>query len=368
MEDLVMKERRNFWCGKKVLVTGHTGFKGSWLSTWLCDMGARVTGIALEPDTTPALFNQLGLQSKLDHHICDIRNGERVRAIVGEIQPDVLFHLAAQPLVIRSYAEPVETWSTNVMGTANVLSALSQVSNLCAAVVVTTDKVYENREWEYGYRETDRLGGHDPYSASKAATEILCLSWRKSFFESNSAVRLATARAGNVIGGGDWSENRIVPDIVRAIAAEQPVNVRNPASTRPWQHVLDPLNGYLTLAEKLYESNDPKLQTAFNFGPTAEAQKPVGELVKTTLRHWPGTVEFAPQSAAHVHEAGKLALNIERSAARLGWAPTWGFELAVRATMDWYRGMTADSHQKAEHLTLSQIKDFENAISAARAG
>lgn len=368
MENLVMKERRNFWRGKKVLVTGHTGFKGSWLSTWLCNMGASVTGIALEPDTTPSLFTQLDLQSKLDHHVCDIRNGERIQKIVQETQPDILFHLAAQPLVIRSYTEPVETWSTNVIGTANILLALNQVSNLCAVVVVTTDKVYENREWEYGYRETDRLGGHDPYSASKAATEILCSSWRKSFFDSNSAVRMATARAGNVIGGGDWSDNRIVPDIVRAIAAEMPVKVRNPASTRPWQHVLDPLNGYLTLAEKLYESKDTELQTAFNFGPTDEAQKTVGELVKTTLRHWPGTAEFSPSRTATVHEAGKLALNIERSAARLGWTPTWGFELAVQATIDWYRGMMTDCHQKAEELTLSQIREFENAISAARTG
>ena len=363
-----MKERRNFWRGKKVLVTGHTGFKGSWLSAWLCDMGARVTGIALEPNTTPALFNQLGLQSKLDHRICDIRNGEHVQKIIGEIQPDVLFHLAAQPLVIRSYAEPVETWSTNVIGTANVLSALSQASNLCAAVVVTTDKVYENREWEYGYRETDRLGGHDPYSASKAATEILCSSWRKSFFESNSAVRMATARAGNVIGGGDWSDNRIVPDIVRAIGAGLKVKVRNPSSTRPWQHVLDPLNGYLTLAEKLYESSDTELQTAFNFGPSVDAQKPVGELVITALRHWPGTAEVAPSNTSGAHEAGKLALNIERSATRLGWTPTWGFELAVQATISWYRTVMTDNLQKAEDLTLSQIKEFENAFSATRAG
>lgn len=363
-----MKERRNFWHSKSVLVTGHTGFKGSWLSAWLCDMGAHVTGIALEPDTTPALFSQLGLQNKIDHHICDIRDGERIQKIVKETQPDILFHLAAQPLVIRSYVEPVETWSTNVIGTANILSALSGVTNLCAAVVVTTDKVYENREWEYGYRETDRLGGHDPYSASKAATEILCSSWRKSFFGANSAIRMATARAGNVIGGGDWSENRIVPDIVRAISAGLKVKVRNPASTRPWQHVLDPLNGYLTLAEKLYESSDEDFQTAFNFGPAADSQKPVGALVGMALGHWPGTVESSPSNNAIAHEAGKLALNIERSATLLGWTPTWGFEQAVKATMSWYRAAMTDNPMKAEALTLSQIKEFENAFSAARAG
>jgi CDP-glucose 4,6-dehydratase len=234
--------------------------------------------------------------------------------------------------------------------------------------MVTTDKVYENREWEYGYRETDHLGGHDPYSASKAATEILCSSWRKSFFKPDSEIRIATARAGNVIGGGDWSANRIVPDIVRSILSGKMVQVRNPGATRPWQHVLDPLSGYLTLAEKLHESRDLAYQAAFNFGPAADAQRAVGDLVKIALQHWPGEAELAVSDAGQVHEAGKLALNIERSSIRLGWGPTWNFEAAVHATMSWYRSVLAGEGITAEELTLRQIKEFENAVSATRVG
>lgn len=239
----------SFWSGKRVLVTGHTGFKGSWLCELLLARGSQVHGLALEP-TEPALFNQLALETRLDHHVADIRDPAAVAERVRAVRPQVVLHLAAQPLVRRSYREPVGTWATNVMGTAHVLEAIRELGTPCVVVVVTTDKVYDNREWEHPYRETDMLGGHDPYSASKAGTELVSASYRKSFF-SGTGVRLATARAGNVIGGGDWAEDRILPDLARAFEAERALEVRNTHAVRPWQHVLDPLSGYLCLAEAL---------------------------------------------------------------------------------------------------------------------
>jgi CDP-glucose 4,6-dehydratase len=252
------------WRGRRVLITGHTGFKGSWLSHWLLRRGAEVFGLSLAPDTTPALFDQLGLASRLDHQIGDIRTPGLVAARVAEVQPDAIFHLAAQPLVLRSYADPVETWSTNVMGTLHVLEAARAHDRPCALVVITTDKVYENREWPHPYREPDRLGGHDPYSASKAATELVVASHARAFLQ-GGPVRLASARAGNVIGGGDWAENRILPDLARALAAGRPLALRNPGAIRPWQHVLDPLAGYMMLAERMLAG--APVPDAVNFGP-----------------------------------------------------------------------------------------------------
>jgi CDP-glucose 4,6-dehydratase len=329
-----------FWRDRNVLVTGHTGFKGSWLTLWLTSLGARVAGFALEPDTNPSLFSQLGLADAIDHRIGDICDARAIADRVAEVRPEVVFHMAAQPLVRRSYAEPALTWQTNVMGTVHLLEALRPIDRPCAVVIVTTDKVYENREWVHAYREPDRLGGHDPYSSSKAACELATDSWRKSFFADRSPVRIASARAGNVIGGGDWAEDRIVPDLARALAAGTPVTVRNPESVRPWQHVLDPLSGYMTLARRLLESDDPELQSAFNFGPDAADARTVRDLVDEAFTTWPGTAAWA-ERAAGVHEARLLTLATSKARSILGWAPTWGFRRAVAETIVWYRDVHA---------------------------
>ena len=347
----------SFWRDKRVLVTGHTGFKGAWLSLWLAEAGARVTGVALEPETQPALFHQLGLADRMDHRILDIRNADALRGMVAAVQPDAVFHLAAQSLVLRGYREPVGTWDVNVMGTIHLLDALRQLEKPCAAVMITTDKVYENRECEFGYRETDPLGGHDPYSASKAAAEIAISCWRRSFLTGASGVRVAAARAGNVIGGGDWSENRIVPDIARALGAGKPVEIRNRHATRPWQHVLEPLAGYLQLARRLLEHPAGAYQDGFNFGPELEATRTVGELVAACLRHWPGeAVDSSPPDAPH--EAGRLSLVIERARSRLGWTPRWGFERGVAETIGWYRAARELDTAGIVDLTLGQIRRF----------
>jgi CDP-glucose 4,6-dehydratase len=351
----------SFWAGKRVLITGHTGFKGAWLSLWLTQHGAHVTGLALPPETTPSLFDQLGLVGEIDHRIGDICDAGLVARLVQEIAPDVVFHLAAQSLVLRGYRSPVETWQTNVMGTINVMEALRANDKPSAAVLVTTDKVYENREWEFGYRECDPLGGYDPYSASKAGAEIAIASWRSSYFQGASPVRVASVRAGNVIGGGDWCENRIVPDIIRALSAGQPVRVRNPKAVRPWQHVLEPLGGYLMLGQRLAESADRRYQDAFNFGPTGDSVRTVQELVDAGLRHWPGSVEDA-SDPNQPHEAGQLALSIDRACTRLGWMPRWDFERTVAETMTWYRGAIVGEPSDIRARSIAQIRDYEASV------
>ena len=350
----------SFWRGRRVLITGHTGFKGAWLSLWLVNAGARVTGLALPPDTSPSLFDQLGIAGELDHRIGDIRDPGTAAAVVSEVSPDAVFHLAAQSVVLRGYREPVETWQTNVMGTVHVLEAFRALDKPCAAVLVTTDKVYQSQEWEFGYRESDPLGGHDPYSASKAAAELAVACWRHSYLNGGSPVRIASARAGNVIGGGDWSENRIVPDMVRALSAGVPIQVRNPRAVRPWQHVLEPLGGYLLLAQRLIESDEPRYQDAFNFGPAADAERTVRELVDEGLRHWPGTSVDA-SNLTQPHEAGRLALSIDRARSRLGWTPRWDFARTVRETFDWYRAGTKAPPRELRELSLRAIRDYENA-------
>lgn len=348
----------SFWHGKRVLVTGHTGFKGAWLTLWLVKLGARVTGIALDPDTTPSLFVQLGLVADVDHQIIDIRDRAGVEAVIARTAPDVVFHLAAQALVRRGYREPVETWSANVMGTIHVLDALRRLDRDCAAVIVTTDKVYENRSWEYGYRETDELGGHDPYSASKAAAEIAVGCWRRSFLATGGRVRVASARAGNVIGGGDWSEDRIVPDLVRSLARKLPVTVRNPQASRPWQHVLEPLGGYMLLAERLAGADGARLATAFNFGPTIDSERSVRDLVEESLTHWKGTWVDG-SSSGQPHEAVRLSLAIDRARIELDWSPRWSFARAVRETIDWYRHSQDLPCGKIRELSLALIDSYE---------
>jgi CDP-glucose 4,6-dehydratase len=323
-----------------VLLTGHTGFKGSWLALWLLELGAKVTGLALPPDTDPNLFAQLGLERRLDHRLGDIRDADRVASLVNDVRPQVVLHLAAQPLVRRSYAEPAVTWATNVMGTIHLLEALRCMEEPCTAVLITTDKVYRNNEWLYGYRENDPLGGHDPYSSSKAAAELAIASWRASFCGSqphqSPHLRMASARAGNVIGGGDWAPDRIVPDAMRALGRGEPIGVRNPAATRPWQHVLEPLSGYLLLAERL--SADPSLADAFNFGPQLEANRSVRELVEQALRHWPGS--WVDQSDPQApHEASLLNLVIDKAHHQLGWSPRWDFATTLERTVNWYRSL-----------------------------
>ena len=333
-----------FWAGKRVLVTGHTGFKGSWLSLWLMQMGARVTGLSLAPVTQPNLFDLLGLHTDLHHHVGDIRDGAAVRACVAEARPEVVFHLAAQALVRESYRQPEETWSTNVQGTVTVLDALRGCPHTRSIVVVTTDKVYQNREWCHPYRETDPLGGHDPYSASKAACEAVAASYRSAFFAAQG-VALSTARAGNVIGGGDWSADRLLPDAVRAWTGEHTLSLRNPQSVRPWQHVLEPLWGYLELARQTHQN--PLLADAYNFGPYPQEAVPVGDIVRLAHAHWPGArARFEPQPDAP-HEAGLLRLDISKAHSLLGVAPRWSLPEAVAQTALWYAGLQAGESARA---------------------
>jgi len=337
---------------KSVWLSGHTGFKGAWLAEWLLQLGANVHGFALPPNTSPALFDQLGLAGRLGHELNDIRDAAAVARSIHQAQPDFVFHLAAQPLVRESYATPVETYATNVMGTVHVLDALRALRKPCAAVCITTDKCYENVERKHAYCETDPLGGYDPYSSSKAAAEIAIAAYRQSFFK-NRPIKIASARAGNVIGGGDWATDRIVPDCIRALQRGEPISVRNPHATRPWQHVLEPLSGYLWLAARLTSDLRPPtsdLCSAFNFGPTHESNRTVAGLVQELLKHWPGRWEDKSDPKA-VHEAGLLQLSIEKARAMLGWTPVWKFPTAIEQTVRWYR-------QPSRELTIAQINQY----------
>ena len=351
MENLVLNK---FWKNKRVLLTGHTGFKGSWLSLWLNQMGAEVYGYSLEPDTTPSLFSQLELDQKIHHSIGDICNASNLASYVDDVKADFVFHLAAQSLVLRSYTETLPTWNTNVLGTANLLEALRNTKHPCTVVAVTTDKVYQNNEWEHAYRETDRLGGIDPYSASKAASELVISSYRSLFSQENLPIKLSSARAGNVIGGGDWCKNRLVPDIARAIMQNTSIETRNPNAVRPWQHVLEPLSGYMLLAQKL--NTDNAFATAFNFGPEANDNRTVEDVIQTALKSWPGKYHANIDKTAP-HEAGLLKLTIDKARSQLRWHPKWNFETAVDKTIDWYKRV----HEGADPVatTLSQIKSYE---------
>jgi len=353
---------------KRVFLTGHTGFKGAWLAHWLCELGAEVHGFALDPPTQPALFDQLGLARRLRDERNDIRDAAAVARSIAAAEPDFVFHLAAQSLVRHSYAEPVATYEVNVLGTIHVLQALRSLTKPCAAVFVTTDKCYENREWLHGYREEDPLGGHDPYSSSKAAAEIAIASFRRSFFNPHP-VKIASARAGNVIGGGDWALDRIVPDCIRAVQRDASIPIRNKLATRPWQHVLEPLSGYLWLAACLADSQlarvpSAPLASAFNFGPSHEANRTVSELVAEVLKHWPGRWEDQSDPGA-VHEAHLLQLATDKANALLGWEPVWKFPKAIEQTVQWYR--EAMSHPTAiPALTSRQIQLY--AADAATSG
>jgi CDP-glucose 4,6-dehydratase len=350
---------------KIIFVTGHTGFKGSWLCEWLLQLGAEITGYSLPPETKPALFNQLRLKSRLNHVIGDIRDRAKLSRTLQEARPDFVFHLAAQPLVRESYARPVETFETNLMGTVNVLETLRGLKSPCAAVFITTDKCYENREQHRGYREEDSLGGHDPYSASKATAEIAISSYRRSFFQDHP-VKIASVRAGNVIGGGDWADDRIVPDCIRALQQGKPIPVRIPDATRPWQHVLEPLSGYLWLGAQLsrLDTNDGSLCSAFNFGPNREANRAVRQLVEEILKHWPGRWIDKSNPRA-VHEARLLHLETVKAFRLLKWKPVWSFSETIARTVEWYRGANENA-AAAESLTLREIAEY--GVAASRQG
>lgn len=348
----------NVYQGRRVWLSGHTGFKGAWLAEWLLALGAEVYGFALPPPTEPSLFAQLGLETRLHHELGDVRDAGAVRASVLNVKPDFIFHLAAQALVRLSYQEPVATYATNVMGTVHVLDALRLLDHPCSAVMVTTDKCYENREWVHGYREEDPMGGFDPYSSSKGMAELAITAYRRSFFAGHP-VKIASARAGNVIGGGDWALDRIVPDCLRALRRGEPIAIRNPQATRPWQHVLEPLSGYLLLAARLAQADDPaRLLGAFNFGPGHDANRSVRELVTEILKHFPGS--WLDQSDPHArHEATLLQLATDKAHAVLGWSPVWRFPEAIRETVTWYRtAAKATTPQEFQALTRGQIEAY----------
>ncbi len=354
------------FAGKKVWLSGVSGFKGAWLAEWLLSLGAEIHGFSLPPPTSPSLFEQTGLAARIKWDCEDLRDADAVRRSLLASQPDFVFHLAAQPLVRLSYRKPTETWETNVMGTIHVLEALRRLDKICTAVLVTTDKCYENREWLHGYREEDPLGGYDPYSSSKAACELAIASWRRSFFRDH-LVQIASARAGNVIGGGDWALDRIVPDCIRSLEKGEPVPVRNKTATRPWQHVLEPLGGYLCLAARLAGggqlsvSNSPKPQhaelcSAFNFGPALDSNRTVADIVREILKHWPG--EWQDKSDPHApHEAGKLNLATDKAFHLLGWQPRWDFQTTIEKTVHWYREVRAGADPST--LTRRQILEYE---------
>lgn len=352
--------------GKRVLVTGHTGFKGAWLSEWLLQLGAEVTGFALAPPTKPSLFEQVGLDSRLRHIIGDVRDLGAVQQAIDAAKPDFVFHLAAQPLVRLSYTQPVKTYATNVMGTAHVLEAVRLMNHPCVVVAITTDKCYENREWIYSYREEDHLGGYDPYSSSKGAAELVIASYRKSFFSAlQTGIRVASARAGNVIGGGDWAEDRIVPDCIRALQRGESVPVRNKFATRPWVHVLEPLSGYLWLGALLAIQGDAKslLASAFNFGPSSSSSHTVEELVQKVLKYWPGRWEDRSNPNA-VHEATSLHLATDKACRLLKWQSLWDFEETVARTAMWYR----QAHHGADVAQLSRSDIYTYVDLAASKG
>jgi len=348
------------WHGKRVFLTGHTGFKGGWLALWLAARGARIRGYALDPATEPNLFTVARVGTVLDDVRGDIRDASALDAAMQSFAPEVVFHMAAQPLVRLSYSDPIGTYETNVIGTARVLDAVRRTPSVRAVVSVTTDKCYENREWAWGYRETDPLGGFDPYSSSKACAEIVSAAYRHSYFPAakitDHGVALATARAGNVIGGGDWSADRLIPDLVRGFLAGEAVRIRRPDAIRPWQHVLEPLHGYIRLAEQLL-TQDPKFASAYNFGPADDDARPVSWIAEKMTSFWGENARWVLDPDPGVHEAGYLKLDASRARAELGWGPRLDLETALQWLVQWYRSWQSGSDMY--NLTLNQIGVYE---------
>jgi len=352
-----------FWRGKKVFVTGHTGFKGSWLCLWLHALGAEVHGYALTPPTTPSLFELAQVAELIHHRIGDVRDAAALAAAVQAAQPEVVIHMAAQPLVRESYRTPVETYATNVMGTVHLLEAVRQCPSVRAVVNVTTDKCYENREWAWGYRENEALGGYDPYSSSKACSELATAAWRRSFFDpaggGQHPAAVASARAGNVIGGGDWAADRLIPDCLQAILRGEAVRIRHPQAIRPWQHVLEPLSGYLLLAQRLLEEGEACCG-AWNFGPRDEDARPVEWIVQRLCHLWGEGAGYAVDAGPHPHEAHYLKLDCSHARADLGWHPCWSLARTLESIVDWTRAWRAGADVRT--VCLEQIKDFSRSF------
>ena len=352
---VVGKINPHFWKGKRVFVTGHTGFKGSWLSLWLQLMGAEVKGFSLAPPTQPALFEVAKVGDNMQTEIGDIRNLQQLSQSIRAFNPDVLLHLAAQPLVRLSYKEPVDTYSTNVMGTVNVLEAARYAPQLKSVVIITTDKCYENREWEWGYRENEPMGGHDPYSNSKGCAELVVSAYRRSFFYTNDTTAVASARAGNVIGGGDWADDRLIPDILRAFEQQQPVIIRNPLSTRPWQHVLEPLSGYLVLAERLYNEGNAFAE-GWNFGPKDDDCQPVQWILEKMVQFWGEGARYEWDKSEQPHEANFLKLDCSKAATRLKWHPQWRLADTLEKIVHWHRSWLQGADMQTH--CLYEIKGY----------
>ena len=354
------------WKGRKVLVTGHTGFKGGWLSLWLHRLGAEVTGFALPAPSEPSFFEQTRLAEMVHHVEGDVRDLTAVETVIGETQPEMVFHLAAQPLVRYSYDAPVETFATNVMGTVHLLEACRKAESVRGVVCVTSDKCYENREWLWPYREADPMGGHDPYSSSKGAAELVISAYRRSFFQSGA--RIASVRAGNVIGGGDWATDRLVPDVIRALLAGQSPQIRNPASIRPWQHVLEALSGYLMIGQRLLDGHDSSA-CAWNFGPSDDDTQPVGWVVERMLEQWPGNIRWEQPGGTEPHEAVLLKLDSSKARTELGWRPRLRLQEALAKVIEWHGAVAAG--EDAREISLRQLEQYERSgetvVSEARA-
>ena len=353
----------SFWAGKVVFLTGHTGFKGGWLSLWLQALGAKVTGYSLPPPTNPSLFEVARVADGMTSIEGDIRDLARLAAVMAECQPEIVIHMAAQPLVRYSYQNPVETYSTNVMGTVNLLEAVRQVNSVKVVINITSDKCYDNREWIWGYRENEPMGGYDPYSSSKGCAELVAAAYRNSYFNPKEfdrhGVALASVRAGNVIGGGDWAEDRLIPDIMRAIIQRKPVLIRNPHAIRPWQHVLEPLSGYLLLAQKLWEDG-AAYGEGWNFGPNDEDAKQVLWIVECLTRIWGEGASWALDGGDHPHEAHYLKLDCSKAKARLGWHPKWELAQTVEKIVEWHKAMEQGEDMKTK--TLDQISQFMKGV------
>lgn len=363
MEGLVLNP--SFWRDKRVFVTGHSGFKGGWLSLWLQQLGAKVTGYSLPPPTEHSLFQTARVADGMTSIMGDIRDPAGLTEAIKQAEPDIVIHMAAQPLVRRSYVDPVETYSTNVMGTVHLLEAVRQSSTVRAVVNVTTDKCYENKEWIWAYRENEPMGGYDPYSNSKGCAELVTSAYRSSFFNPEEferhRVALASARAGNVIGGGDWAADRLIPDILSAFTMGKTVEIRSPKAIRPWQHVLEPLRGYLKLAEELHQHGTPYAQP-FNFGPRAEDTQPVEWIVRELAALWGDGASWAVDQGQHPHEANLLKLDIAKAAHLLNWHPLLNLQEALKLTVDWARGL--QSGQDMRTLTLTQIKNYQDRVAS----
>lgn len=350
-----------FWQGKRVFLTGHTGFKGGWLGLWLQQLGANVTGYALDAPTTPSLFEVAGVARGMVSIIGDVRDGEALKRAMAQARPEIVIHMAAQPLVRYSYVNPVETYATNVMGVVNLLEAVRETPGVRSVVNVTSDKCYENREWPWGYRENEAMGGYDPYSNSKGCAELVTAGYRSSFFNAERyaehGIALGSGRAGNVIGGGDWAMDRLIPDMLRAIGAGQPVMIRNPHAIRPWQHVLEPLSGYLTLAEKLY-TEGPAHAEGWNFGPHDTDAKSVEWIIERMTQEWGADASWSLDGQNHPHEATYLKLDCSKARGQLGWHPRWDIGQTIAKIVEWHKAF--DQGMDMREFTLAQITNYQN--------